>query len=251
MDVALLERRGGQNFLPSGYVMQGMADCEYGDDITDMVYFVKNVFNQEIMTIYDSRVGKYVGYGEVGIRNANHYNSQRWKMQLRKIEVDTICRYSARYYNRTLHDRKVPPVVRVRQTKPADYGEQSMLECSVMGFFPQEVRVSWLRDGEEITTDVTSTDIMPNGDWSYQLHSYLEFIPKRGERVTCRVDHSSLQQSLDVDWDTYPLDSKHMKMAVGFIVFFTGFTTAVGGAAYYWWKKRSDFSPVGRQDPEL
>lgn len=94
----------------------------------------------------------------------------------------------------------MPPIVRVRQTKPADYGERSMLECSVVGFFPQEVRVSWLRDGVEVTTDVSSTDVLANGDWSFQLHSYLELILKRGERVTCRVDHSSLKESLEVDW---------------------------------------------------
>lgn len=94
----------------------------------------------------------------------------------------------------------VPPVVRVHQTKPADYGKQSMLECSVVGFFPQEVWVSWLKDGVEVTTDVSSTDILPNGDWSFQLHSYLELTPRRGERVSCRVDHSSLRESLEVDW---------------------------------------------------
>lgn len=75
-----------------------------------------------------------------------------------------------------------------------------MLECSVWGFFPKEVSVSWLRDGVEVTTDVASTDIMANGDWSYQLHSYLELTPRRGERVTCRVDHRSLRASLEVDW---------------------------------------------------
>uniref|UniRef100_A0A3B4WXU5 Ig-like domain-containing protein n=1 Tax=Seriola lalandi dorsalis TaxID=1841481 RepID=A0A3B4WXU5_SERLL len=85
----------------------------------------------------------------------------------------------------------VPPIVRVHQTKLTNYGERSMLECSVVGFFPQEVRVSWLRDGVEVSTDVSSTDVLPNEDWSFQLHSYLELTPKRGERVSCRVDHST------------------------------------------------------------
>uniref|UniRef100_A0A671WFS0 Ig-like domain-containing protein n=1 Tax=Sparus aurata TaxID=8175 RepID=A0A671WFS0_SPAAU len=71
--------------------------------------------------------------------------------------------------------------------------QRSMLECSVWGFFPKEVSVSWLRDGVEVTTDVASTDVMANGDWSYQLHSYLEFTPRKWERVTCRVDHRSLR----------------------------------------------------------
>lgn len=44
----------------------------------------------------------------------------------------------------------VPPVVRVRQTRPADYGVLTVLECSVVGFFPQAARASWLRDGAEV-----------------------------------------------------------------------------------------------------
>uniref|UniRef100_A0A4W6BMJ1 Ig-like domain-containing protein n=1 Tax=Lates calcarifer TaxID=8187 RepID=A0A4W6BMJ1_LATCA len=167
----------------------------YGDNITDMVFFVKNIFNQKLNNLYDSRVGRYVGFGEYGMKNADHFNSQAWKMALRKAQVETLCRYNARLFRRSTLDRKVPPIVRVRQTKPADYGERSMLECSVVGFFPQEVRVSWLRDGVEVTTDVSSTDVLANGDWSFQLHSYLELILKRGERVTCRVDHSSLKEN--------------------------------------------------------
>uniref|UniRef100_A0A8C9YFN8 Ig-like domain-containing protein n=1 Tax=Sander lucioperca TaxID=283035 RepID=A0A8C9YFN8_SANLU len=187
-------------YVTGGYVYQMIYDCEYGDNITDMVFLVKNIFNQKINTLYDSRVGKYVGFGEYGMTNAAHYNSQKWKMDERKVEVETLCRYNARLFRRSTLDRKVPPVVKVHETKPADYGKRSMLECSVMGFFPQEVRLSWLRDGVEVTTDVSSTDVLANGDWSFQLHSYLEFTPRRGERVSCRVEHSSLRESLEVDW---------------------------------------------------
>lgn len=221
-----------------GYVYQMIDDCEYGDNITDMVYLVKNVFNQKLNNMYDSRVGKYVGFGEYGMINADHYNNQSWKMRDRKAEVETLCRYNARLFRKSILDRKVPPNVKVRQTKPADYGERSMLECSIWGFYPQEVRVSWLKDGEEVTTDVFSSDVLANGDWSFQFHSYLELTLKRGERVVCRVDHSSLQESLEVEWDTFALDVKHAKIAVGIVFFFAGLAVAAGGALYYRRKKQ-------------
>uniref|UniRef100_A0A3Q1FKU9 Rano class II histocompatibility antigen, A beta chain-like n=1 Tax=Acanthochromis polyacanthus TaxID=80966 RepID=A0A3Q1FKU9_9TELE len=185
--------------LTGGYVYQMIADCEYGDNITDMVYLVKNVFNLKLLNIYDSRVGKYISFGELGMRNAAHYNNQSWKMKDRKAEVETFCRYNVCSFF-SMRYIILPPNVRVHQTKPADYGEQSVLECSVWGFYPQEMRVSWLRDGEEVTTDVFSSEVLPNGDWSFQFHSYLELTLKRGERVICRVEHSSLQESLEVEW---------------------------------------------------
>ncbi|XP_029593399.1 rano class II histocompatibility antigen, A beta chain-like isoform X1 [Salmo trutta] len=229
-----------------GYQFQGIVDCEYDDTIDNMIYFVKNIFNQKLTTIYDSRVQKYVGFEEFGIRNADRYNSQAWKMAIRKAEVETICRYSARFFKLSTLERIVPPIVKVRLTKPSRYGEPSMLECSVLGFYPQEVRVSWLRDGLETTTAVTSTDTLANGDWSYQLHSYLEFRPRRGESVSCMVEHPSLDEPLEVVWDTSGLDAKLFKMAIGVCSVFIGVAMAIGGGVYYWWKNRSGFRRVNR-----
>lgn len=83
-----------------------IADCEYGDNITDVVFFVKNIFNQKIVTLYDSRVGECVGFGELGMRNAAHYNNQAWKKAERKSQVETLCRYNARLFRRSTLDRK-------------------------------------------------------------------------------------------------------------------------------------------------
>lgn len=85
---------------------QMMYDCEYGDDISDMLFMVKNVYNQELLTFYDWRVGKYVGFGEYGMRLAAHYNTQRWKMELRRIQVETVCRYNARLFIKSTLERK-------------------------------------------------------------------------------------------------------------------------------------------------
>lgn len=53
-----------------------------------------------------------------------------------------------------------------------------MLVYSVYDFFPNKIKVSWLRDGQEVNSDVTSTEVMPNGDWYYQTHSHLEYKPR-------------------------------------------------------------------------
>lgn len=81
------------------YVFQNIVECEYSkEDLSDMVYIIKLVFNQKLMCSYDSRLGKYVGYDEYGIKNADHYNSQSWKMKQRKEELETLCRTNARFY---------------------------------------------------------------------------------------------------------------------------------------------------------
>lgn len=80
-------------------MFQDIDECEFSkEDLSDMVYTVKLVFNQQLLCSYDSRLGKYVGYDAYGIINAEHYNNQSWKMKQRKEEVETICKANARLY---------------------------------------------------------------------------------------------------------------------------------------------------------
>lgn len=61
---------------------------------------------------------------------------------------------------------------------PAGGGHPAMLVCSVYDFYPKNIKVSWRRDGKEVSRDVTSTDKLADGDWYYQLHSHLEYTPR-------------------------------------------------------------------------
>ncbi|TRY74361.1 hypothetical protein DNTS_032052 [Danionella cerebrum] len=182
------------------YVYQNIVECQYSkEDLSDMVYMVKLVFNQKLLCSYDSRLGKYVGYDEYGTVNADYYNSQIWKVKQRRDELFTICKADARYYANST-TRKVPPVVIIRSNEKARHGQLTVLECNAYDFYPQPINISWLIDGEEVTDNVISTEAMENGDWSFQKRSYLELKLRRGVRVSCRVEHSGLERALVSHW---------------------------------------------------
>ncbi|XP_026121646.1 SLA class II histocompatibility antigen, DQ haplotype D beta chain-like [Carassius auratus] len=218
------------------YVFQDIDECEFiREDLSDMVYTVKLVFNQKLLCSHDSRLGKYVGYDELGIRSAEHFNNQSWKMKQRKEELETICRANARLYIKS-EKRKVPPVVTVRSNSKACYGQLTTLECHAYDFYPQAINITWLLDGSEVTGDVVSTELKDNGDWSYQMHSYLELVLHRGVPVSCRVEHSALEEPLVCLWDSTSLDTRIIKLAVGCSFFFIGLVVALS-AAYWHYKK--------------
>uniref|UniRef100_A0A3B4BAM9 MHC class II beta chain N-terminal domain-containing protein n=1 Tax=Periophthalmus magnuspinnatus TaxID=409849 RepID=A0A3B4BAM9_9GOBI len=53
---------------------------------------------------------------------------------------------------------------------------------------------------EEVTSGVTFTDEMSNGNWLYQKHSYLEYTPTAADHISCMVEHASLRTPKLYPW---------------------------------------------------
>ncbi|NWS79151.1 HB2L protein, partial [Crotophaga sulcirostris] len=74
------------------------------------------------------------------------------------------------------------------------------LLCHVTGFYPAEIEVKWFKNGQEEVERVVSTEVMQNGDWTYQVLVWLESSPRRGETYACQVEHASLQRPVTQAW---------------------------------------------------
>ncbi|XP_043939252.1 class II histocompatibility antigen, M alpha chain-like [Protopterus annectens] len=86
---------------------------------------------------------------------------------------------------------KVDPVSQVYTRNPLEYGKRNTLICFVDRYFPPVISVSWYLNNIQITDGVTFTDSYPTEDFGFQMFSYLDFIPKHGDRYTCHVKHVS------------------------------------------------------------
>ncbi|RXN07773.1 H-2 class II histocompatibility I-E beta chain-like protein [Labeo rohita] len=90
--------------------------------------------------------------------------------------------------------RGVKPKVKISSVTRAGGRHPPVLMCSAYEFYPPHIKVSWLRDGKLMTSEVTSTMEMADGDWYYQIHSELEYSPKSGEKISCMVEHASFNK---------------------------------------------------------
>uniref|UniRef100_A0A3Q3FY97 Ig-like domain-containing protein n=1 Tax=Labrus bergylta TaxID=56723 RepID=A0A3Q3FY97_9LABR len=124
-----------------------------------------------------------------------------------------------------------------------------MLVCSVYDFYPKMIKVSWHRDGKEVTTDVTSTDELADGDWYYQIHSHLEYTPRSGEKISCVVDHVSLDKPLVNVWDPSMPESERNKIAIGASGLILGLILSLAGFIYY--KSKTRGRPVQTSSGQL
>uniref|UniRef100_A0A8B9V2R2 Ig-like domain-containing protein n=1 Tax=Anas zonorhyncha TaxID=75864 RepID=A0A8B9V2R2_9AVES len=98
----------------------------------------------------------------------------------------------------------VEPKVRVSPMQSSSLPQTDRLACYVTGFYPAEIQVKWFKNGQEETKHVVSTDVIQNGDWTYQVLVMLESTPQHGDTYECHVQHASLKSPITYEWAPAP-----------------------------------------------
>ncbi|NWH21829.1 DMB protein, partial [Grus americana] len=97
--------------------------------------------------------------------------------------------------------RRTPPQVRIIPVPLPNTPDAVLLTCHVWGFYPPEVTVIWLHNGDIVGPgEHPPISAIPNGDWTYQAQVTLMVAPVAGDTFTCSVQHASLDRPLLEDW---------------------------------------------------
>ncbi|KAM4595887.1 H-2 class II histocompatibility antigen, A beta chain-like, partial [Polymixia lowei] len=146
-------------------------------ELRDVEYIYSSYFNMVEYTRFNSSVGKFVGYGEYGLRNAEFWNNNPGYLAQTRGARESYCLNNVQIEYSAVLGKTAKPYVRIRLVTPSAGRHTAMLMCSIYDFYPKNIRVTWLRNGLPVTSDVTSTDELADGDWYYQIHSHLEYTP--------------------------------------------------------------------------
>ncbi|KAI7797551.1 MHC class II beta chain [Triplophysa rosa] len=222
----------------AGYYEMALEECIYSSsDYSDMVLITGWYFNKYLYTQFNSTVGEFVGFTEYGVRNAEFWNKNTALLQQARAEVDRFCKHNAQVSDPAVRDKTVKPDIKVSSVKESDGKHPAVLMCSAYNFYPQQIKVTWLKNNVPVTSDVTSTEEMADGDWYYQIHSHLEYTPKSGEKISCMVEHASSTKPMIVDWESSLPESERNKIVIGASALVLGTIIAAAGLIYY--KKKS------------
>ncbi|NWX74660.1 HB2L protein, partial [Alca torda] len=177
------------------------AVCQYLNGTERVRYVKRLIYNREQNAHFDSDVGHYVADTPLGKPDAEYWNSQPDILEQERAAVDRFCRHNYEVGTPFIVERRVQPKVKVSPVQSSSLPQTDRLVCAVTGFYPAEIEVKWLKNGQEETEHVVSTEVMQNGDWTYQVLVMLETAPQRGDTYTCQVEHVSLQHPVTQHWE--------------------------------------------------
>ncbi|XP_066064152.1 class II histocompatibility antigen, B-L beta chain-like [Chamaea fasciata] len=214
------------------------SECHFINGTNRMKFVKRFIYNREQYVHFDSDVGLYVGDTPYGEKVARYWNSDPEWMEYRRDAVDRHCRHNYELSTPFLMERRVPPSVSISLVPSSSQLEAGHLLCSVMDFYPAEIQLRWLQGQQELSGHVVATDVVPNGDWTYQLLVLLETPLQRGVSYTCQVEHVSLEHPLSQHWEMLP-DTARSKILMGIGGLVLGFVFLVLGLGFYLHKKSS------------
>nr|XP_046236730.1 H-2 class II histocompatibility antigen, E-S beta chain-like [Scatophagus argus] len=222
-----------------GFLNYAVNRCVFNStELKDIEYIYSAYFNKVELARFSSSLDKFVGYTEYGMKNAESWNNNPSVLAQRRGEKERYCHHNIGNWYNNIVSKSAMPYVRLRSVTPPGGKHVAMLVCSVFDFYPKHIKVFWLRDGQEVTSDVTSTDELADADWYYQIHSHLEYTPRSGEKISCVVEHASLKQPLVTDWDPSMPESERNKIAIGASGLILGLILSLAGFIYYKTKAR-------------
>ncbi|KAJ0066089.1 hypothetical protein NL108_001322, partial [Boleophthalmus pectinirostris] len=193
--IMLFNLTGGAHYT---YALQ---NCRFTTE-DDAVVIGQAYYNKQLFVSFNTTEGNFTGYTKEIKEITNGVNQNpRLLNDLKNAQRDcdeltrNICLSLWKRPLKNLHDLLYfiaqEPQVRVFSTKARSSHQPGMLVCSAYRFYPKALTLTWLRNGEEVTSGVTFTDEMSNGNWLYQKHSYLEYTPTAEDQISCMVEHAS------------------------------------------------------------
>ena len=85
-------------------------------------------------------------------------------------------------------------------TKHSAQDGGTTLRCWALGFYPQDISLSWWLGEKKLNSKLEYMEPHPSGDGTYQMWMAV-WVPAGDEtQYTCHVQHSSLNHTLTVSW---------------------------------------------------
>ncbi|XP_070599964.1 H-2 class II histocompatibility antigen, E-S beta chain-like isoform X2 [Erythrolamprus reginae] len=224
--LARISGSGGGKESPAHFLHQRKTECRFLNGTQRVRLLYREMYDRQEFLRFDSDRGEFEAVTEFGKWQADAWNEDKQGLQSRKAAVDYFCRNNYEILQGgPVVGRRAKPTVTISPTKMDPTSPNTILLCIMTGYYPMEIEVQWLKNGQPEKEGVAFGEELQNGDWTYQLHVMLETQPQRGDVYTCKVEHASLEAPITVQWE--PRSSRSARAKI-----WTGIMGAVIGVAF-------------------
>ncbi|XP_039374896.1 H-2 class I histocompatibility antigen, Q9 alpha chain-like [Mauremys reevesii] len=172
--------------------------------------------------------------------DANRAGNEQAKDYLERECIEWLEKY-LEYGKETLQRRERPTAL--VSDKPSASG-LTTLSCHVHGFYPRDVAVVWLKNGEPRQQETIQGGVVPSGDGTYQIRATIEIDPNSKDEYTCCVEHTSLTEDLRVPW----APKSNVMLIVGVVIGVLVLVTAIAGAIFFLRKKKDGYKAAAAHE---
>ncbi|XP_078422961.1 class I histocompatibility antigen, F10 alpha chain-like isoform X2 [Cetorhinus maximus] len=146
---------------------------------------------------------RWVATNHIAVKTKEKWDSDESWNQLWKEDMEQGFVRNLRLFlqaGKEYFERKVQPEVFISRSEPNSQYKPLTLSCLVTGFYPVDIEVSWLRDGE-VMSETLSSGVRPNHDGTHQIQKEIEINAGDEGQYSCQIEHSSLAESKLYQWE--------------------------------------------------
>uniref|UniRef100_A0ABM5FF61 H-2 class II histocompatibility antigen, E-S beta chain-like n=1 Tax=Pogona vitticeps TaxID=103695 RepID=A0ABM5FF61_9SAUR len=239
---------------PAHFLYQGTHECYFESNGSEagsgpsppppprLRFLLRYFYDRQEYLRFDSERGEYEAVTPLGEFDARYFNSQKEILDDTQRNVGSFCRHNYGLAESFASGRKIQPTVKIAPSE-GSLAQNMLLICTVDKFFPSKIKITWFRNGkEEDESRVFTTDLIRNGDWTFQMAVMLEAQPERGDVYACQVEHASFPEPVTVQWEAQS-KSARSKMWTGVVGIVMGVVFAAASISFYLKSKKGQAIP--------
>ncbi|KAM9074084.1 BOLA class I histocompatibility antigen, alpha chain BL3-7-like isoform 2-T2 [Megaptera novaeangliae] len=230
--------RGYYNQSKAGsHTIQGMYGCDVGPDGRLLRGYCQDAYDGADYIALNEDLRSWTAAGAAAQITKRKREAAGVAEQFRNYVEGTCVEWLLRYLEngKDTLQRADPPKTHVTHHPISD--RAVTLRCWALGFYPEEISLTWQRDGEDQTQDMELVETRPSGDRTFQKWAALVVPSGEEQKYTCHVQHEGLQEPLTLRWEPPQPTVPIMGLIVGLVLLVV--TGAVVAGAVIWRKKHS------------
>ncbi|XP_072406499.1 class I histocompatibility antigen, F10 alpha chain-like [Chiloscyllium punctatum] len=202
------------------HIFQRIATVEVSDDGSIKTSMRFGFDGKDFISLDPDRM-KWIAPNPIAVITKEKWDSDDswnnyWKIHLEEEDVEHLKRYLEA--GKEYFTRKVQPEVFISRREPNGQDKPLTLSCLVTGFYPIDIEVTWLRNGE-VMSGTHSSGVRPNHNGTHQIQKEIEINAGDEDQYSCQIEHSSLAEAQLYQWEI-PENSvlrSHLILLIGLI----------------------------------